>query len=145
MPCRLKPILVDSFSKISNCRNGSAQCFEGNMTGLTLVAGAGGFIGGQLIRDLVESGVAVRAADCKPLDRWFFRSDGSQNLSLDLREIGACREATKGVEQVYNLAADMGGMGFIECNKALCMLSVLINTNLLIASRDHGVSRFFFA
>jgi nucleoside-diphosphate-sugar epimerase len=115
------------------------------VTGLTLVVGAGGFIGGQLTRDLVESGVAVRAVDCKPLDRWFFRSDGSQNLSLDLREIGACREATKGVEQVYNLAADMGGMGFIEYNKAVCMLSVLINTHLLIASRDNGVSRFFFS
>jgi nucleoside-diphosphate-sugar epimerase len=115
------------------------------LTGLTLVTGAGGFIGGQLTRDLVESGIAVRAVDCKPLDQWFFRSDQAQNLKLDLRDMDACSDATRGVEQVYNLAADMGGMGFIENNKALCMLSVLINTHLLVASRDNGISRYFFS
>ena len=64
---------------------------------------------------------------------------------LDLRDPGACSAATRGIERVYNLASDMGGMGFIENNKALCMLSVLINTHLLLAARDNGVQRFFFS
>jgi nucleoside-diphosphate-sugar epimerase len=109
------------------------------------VAGAGGFIGGHLVRDLVETGSEVRAVDLKPLDRWFFRSNFAQNHILDLSNIDACRVATKDVDEVYNLAADMGGMGFIENNKTLCMLSVLINTHLLMASRENTVSRFFFA
>ncbi len=115
------------------------------MAGLTLVAGAGGFIGGQLVRDLAAEGTAVRAVDCKPFDLWFQRCDEAQNQMLDLRELRACETATKGVEEVYNLAADMGGMGFIERNKALCMLSVLINTHLLMAARANGVARFFFS
>jgi GDP-D-mannose 3', 5'-epimerase len=115
------------------------------MAGLTLVAGAGGFIGGQLVRDLVEERVPVRAVDCKPPDLWFYRSSLAQNHTLDLQDKSACRLATEGVDQVYSLAADMGGMGFIEHNKALCMLSVLINTHLLMASRENGVSRFFFS
>jgi nucleoside-diphosphate-sugar epimerase len=115
------------------------------MAGLTIVTGAGGFIGGQLTRSLVEGGLAVRAVDRKPFDQWFFRSDGAQNQILDLRNIDACRTAVQDADKVYNLAADMGGMGFIENNKALCMLSVLINTHLLMASRECGVSRFFFS
>ena len=115
------------------------------MTGVTLVAGAGGFIGGHLVRDLVEAKTEVRAVDLKPLDRWFYRSSFAQNQTLDLSDIKACRIATKNVDEVYNLAADMGGMGFIENNKALCMVSVLINTHLLMAARENRVSRFFFA
>jgi GDP-D-mannose 3',5'-epimerase len=115
------------------------------MPDLTLIAGAGGFIGGQLVRDLVDEGVAVRAVDLKPVDQWFYRSSAAQNHTLDLRDINACRAATKDVDEVYNLAADMGGMGFIEHNKVLCMLSVLINTHLLMASRENRVSRFFFS
>jgi len=115
------------------------------MAGLTLVAGAGGFIGGQLVHNLLTQGIAVRAVDRKPLEQWFYRSDDAQNHVRDLSEIDACRIATRGVEHVYNLAADMGGMGFIEHNKALCMLSVLINTHLLKAAHENGVSRFFFA
>src|SRR5437764_1380719 len=72
-------------------------------------------------------------------------SIGPSAKLLDLRDMDACSDATRGVEQVYNLAADMGGMGFIENNKALCMLSVLINTHLLVASRDNGISRYFFS
>jgi GDP-D-mannose 3',5'-epimerase len=112
---------------------------------LILVAGAGGFIGGQLVRDLEAQGSAVRAVDRKPVSDWYYRSASAENLISDLKDKDACYQATNGVSHVYNLAADMGGMGFIENNKALCMLSVLINTHLLLASRDNGVKHFFFS
>jgi len=113
---------------------------------LIVVCGAGGFIGGHLVADLLKQGhTRIRAVDLKPLDRWYQKFDGVENLSLDLQELPACRQATKGAFWVYNLAADMGGMGFIEKNKALCMLTVLINTHLLKAAREHGVQRFFYA
>ncbi len=111
-----------------------------------LVTGAGGFIGGHLIADLRKQGFTnLRAVDRKPLDQWYQRFDDVENLSLDLQTLHACEIATRDIEWVYNLAADMGGMGFIENNRALCMLSVLINTHLLMTSRKHGVKRFFFA
>jgi len=110
-----------------------------------VVTGAGGFIGGHLVADLVGQGVEVRAVDAKPLDRWYQTAAGVESLTLDLTARDACREAVKGADQVFNLAADMGGIGFIEGNKALCMLSVLINTHLLMAARDEGVSRYFYA
>jgi nucleoside-diphosphate-sugar epimerase len=112
-----------------------------------LVCGAGGFIGGQLVSDLRRQGVkSIRAADIKPLDQWYQRFDDVENLQLDLQEKDACESAVKGCDWIYNLAADMGGMGFIELNKCLCMLSVLINTHLLAAARKHGgVERFFFS
>ena len=113
---------------------------------LIVVCGAGGFIGGHLVADLLKQGHRnIRAVDLKPLERWYQRFDGVQNLSLDLQEPKACRQAVTGADWVYNLAADMGGMGFIEKNKALCMLTVLINTHLLKASREAGVKRFFYA
>jgi GDP-D-mannose 3', 5'-epimerase len=112
----------------------------------TVVTGAGGFIGGHLVRRLREQGATeIRAVDAKPLDEWFQSFPDVENVRLDLRRADACRQAVAGASRVYNLAADMGGMGFIEANKALCMLSVLINTHLLEASRDAGVERFFFA
>jgi nucleoside-diphosphate-sugar epimerase len=111
----------------------------------TLVAGAGGFIGGHLVRTLLQRGERVRAVDRKPLADWYQIADGADNRQLDLQSLGACHEAVDGVEEVYNLAADMGGMGFIEHNKALCMLSVLINTHLLSAAQEAGVERFFFS
>jgi nucleoside-diphosphate-sugar epimerase len=111
-----------------------------------LVAGAGGFIGGHLVADLVARGVTnIRAVDVKPFDQWYQVFDGAENVSADLKELEACEAACRGVDQVYNLAADMGGMGFIENNKAMCMLSVLINTHLLMAARDANVKRFFYA
>ena len=111
-----------------------------------LVAGAGGFIGGHLVRDLLDRGQTnIRAVDKKPFDEWFQRFPQADNRQLDLSERDACFEAADGMRTVYNLAADMGGMGFIEANKALCMLSVLINTHLLLAARDLGVQRYFFS
>ncbi len=111
-----------------------------------VVCGAGGFIGGHLVKDLLEQGVnVVRAVDVKPLDEWYQTSEGVENLSLDLRDRANCQTAAKGAEIVFQLAADMGGMGFIENNKALCMLSVLTNTHMLMAAREAGVERFFFS
>ncbi|MDI1334761.1 MAG: NAD-dependent epimerase/dehydratase family protein [Lacunisphaera sp.] len=113
---------------------------------LIVVCGAGGFIGGHLVAALLQQGhTRIRAVDLKPLDRWYQKFPGVDNLSLDLQELPACRTATQGAHWVYNLAADMGGMGFIEKNKALCMLTVLINTHLLKAAREAGVARFFYA
>jgi len=110
-----------------------------------LVAGGGGFIGGHLSADLLRQGHSVKCVDIKPLDEWWQVHPDASNTVLDLSDIAACREAVRGADTVYNLAADMGGMGFIELNKALCMLSVLINTHLLMAAREAGVSRFFYA
>jgi GDP-D-mannose 3',5'-epimerase len=115
------------------------------MSKLTLVTGAGGFIGGQLVRDLLAQGVPVRAIDKKRLDDWYFRSSEAENVVGDLRLAEVCDRSTKGVAHVYNLAADMGGMGFIENNKALCMLSVLINSHMLMSAQKHGVERFFYS
>ena len=111
-----------------------------------LVAGAGGFIGGHLVADLRRSGFRrIRAVDLKPIEDWYQRFPDVENLRLDLSDREASLQACAGASQVFNLAADMGGMGFIEHNKALCMLSVLINTHLLMAAKEHGVESFFFA
>jgi GDP-D-mannose 3', 5'-epimerase len=111
-----------------------------------VVCGAGGFIGGHLVADLLrQRQTNLRAIDIKPFEEWFQKSDQVENLSLDLSEKEACEKALEGASHVYNLAADMGGMGFIENNKALCMLTVLINTHLLMAAKKHGVERFFYA
>lgn len=111
-----------------------------------VVCGGGGFIGGHMTADLRRQGFAnLRAVDIKPLTEWFQCFPDVENLVLDLREKENCHRAAQGAARVYNFASDMGGMGFIENNKALCMLSVLINTHLLIASRDIGVERFFFS
>ena len=118
---------------------------DSESTEQVLVAGAGGFIGGHLVRRLEADGHAVRAVDIKPLAEWYHLSPTAESLQGDLSEKPAAYAAAAGVSSIYNLASDMGGMGFIEANKALCMLSVLINTHLLLAARDRGVRRFFFA
>jgi GDP-D-mannose 3',5'-epimerase len=110
------------------------------------VCGAGGFIGGHLVRSLLASGAdVIRAVDVKPLEEWYQVTPGVQNLALDLKDKDNCLTAADGVEVIFQLAADMGGMGFIENNKALCMLSVLTNTHMLMAAREKGVQRFFYA
>jgi nucleoside-diphosphate-sugar epimerase len=109
------------------------------------VTGAGGFIGGHLAADLLKKGFRVRAVDQKPLGDWWQRLPDAENLVLDLKDLGHCRTAVAGARQVYNLAADMGGMGFIELNKALCMLSVLTTTHVLVAAREAGAERVFYS
>jgi nucleoside-diphosphate-sugar epimerase len=113
---------------------------------LVVVAGGGGFIGGHLVADLRRQGYTnIRAVDNKALDDWWQRFPGVENWQLDLRLRKNCDTALEGAAVVYNLAADMGGMGFIENNKALCMLSVLINTHMLMAAKEQGVKRYFYA
>ncbi|QDV80883.1 NAD-dependent epimerase/dehydratase family protein [Botrimarina mediterranea] len=114
---------------------------------LILVAGGGGFIGGHLIAKLRELGhTNIRSVDIKPTEEWYQVFDDVDNVVADLKLKDACEAATKDAVEVYNLAADMGGMGFIENNRALCMLSVLINTHLLEAAQAAGtVQRFFYA
>jgi GDP-D-mannose 3',5'-epimerase len=112
-----------------------------------VVCGAGGFIGGHLVAQLLRDGInVIRCVDIKPLEGWYQVHNGVEsNITADLKDIEACRHAVRGGDMVFNLAADMGGMGFIENNKALCMLSVLINTHLLIASQEAMIKRFFFS
>lgn len=115
-------------------------------TATILVTGAGGFIGGWLVGYLLGQGYQrVRAVDMKPISEWYQVFPDAENKVLDLQGHEACRTATKGARHVFNLAADMGGMGFIETHKAECMLSVLINTNLLMAAREFGVERYFYS
>lgn len=108
-----------------------------------LVTGAGGFIGGHLVAALRRSRPgAIRAVDCKPPESWYQRFADVDNRQLDLRLLPHCREAAEGVEVIYQFAADMGGMGFIQNNKAACMLNVLINTHMPVVAEEHA-RRFF--
>lgn len=114
--------------------------------GFVVVTGAGGFIGGHLVAELLRRGHdRVRAVDVKPVGDWFQVFSDADNQTLDLCEKASCERAVEGASLVYNLASDMGGMGFIERNKALCMLSVLINTHLISAAQAGGVERYFYS
>ena len=111
-----------------------------------LVVGAGGFIAGHLIKKILDNGNTVVACDIKPKEYWFQDFENIENYySMDMKDISNCRKVTKGVSYVFNMACNMGGMGFIENNKAECMQSVLINTNLLIASKENKVEKYFFS
>jgi GDP-D-mannose 3',5'-epimerase len=110
-----------------------------------LVTGGGGFIGGHLVKRLASQGVQVRAVDVKPLDEWYQHTDGAEDLQLDVSTQPAAAQAAQGVDTVFNLAADMGGMGFIENNRALCMLSVLTSTHMLVEAQKAGAARFFYS
>ncbi|MGE3670389.1 MAG: NAD-dependent epimerase/dehydratase family protein [Polyangiaceae bacterium] len=114
--------------------------------GLVLVAGGGGFIGGHLVAELRRRGVSrIRSVDIKPVSEWYQVFDDVETLQLDLRDKDACIKSAADAAEVFQLACDMGGMGFIELHKADCMLSVLINTHLLMAARDAGCERFFYS
>ena len=110
-----------------------------------LVTGAGGFIGGHLAQHLINDGYKVKSVDIKPLNEWFQVSDKSENFTRDMSLLDNCLEMTKGVDGVINMACNMGGMGFIESNKALCMLSVLVNTHMLMACKKFKIKRYFFS
>jgi GDP-D-mannose 3',5'-epimerase len=111
-----------------------------------LVAGGGGFIGGHLVADLKAAGYRkIRSVDRRPLSEWYQVHEGVENISADLTLLPDCQRAADGMQHIYMLAADMGGMGFIENNKALCMLSVLTSTHMLVAARDAGTERFFYS
>ena len=114
-------------------------------TALSVVIGAGGFIGGHLVQTLVRAGHRVRAVDLRPLDAWHQRDPGADAVIADVGTREGSDAACSGATTVYQLAADMGGIGFIARHKARCMLSVLSTTNMLVAARDAGVSRFFFS
>ena len=114
--------------------------------GLIVVTGAGGFIGGHLVKYFYEKGFKrLRAVDKKAFDQWYQYLPDVENICLDCSSEAACHRICEGATEVYNLAADMGGMGFIEANRASCMLNVLISTHLLVAAHACGVQRFFFA
>lgn len=113
---------------------------------LILVAGAGGFIGGSLTRFFHDQGFTrIRAVDRKPLPDWYQRVPGVESLCMDLSDNDNCIQAAKGAVEVYNLAADMGGMGFIEHFRVECLRSILVNTNLIEAAYRAGAERYFFS
>jgi GDP-D-mannose 3', 5'-epimerase len=110
-----------------------------------LIAGGGGFIGGQLAKVLLERGNEVVVADIKPLDQWYQLHEGAENHVANMEKLEDCFRLTDGCDEVYCLACNMGGMGFIENNRSLCMLSVLINTHMLMAARHFGVKKYFYS
>ena len=111
-----------------------------------VVTGAGGFIGGALVASFRRKGCSpIRAVDVKPFDEWYQRFDDVENLQLDLNLRENCDRAAESASEIYNLAANMGGMGFIENHKALCMLSVLINTHMLQVAQKRGAEKYFYS
>ncbi len=113
---------------------------------LVVVAGAGGFIAGALVRYFHDHGFTrIRAVDKKPLSEWYQRTPGVESLCLDLSQEENCRRVAEGAAEVYNLAADMGGMGFIERHRVDCLRSILINTHLVEAAWRAGAQRYFYS
>lgn len=111
-----------------------------------LVAGAGGFIAGYLVKDLLSQGYQVVAADIKPASMWYQTfKDAENHADCNLQEKHNCYNLSKGVDRIYNLACNMGGMGFVESNQALCMENVLIQTHMMMAARDNEVKEVFYS
>ncbi len=110
-----------------------------------LITGAGGFIGGHLVKELLDKGYDIRAVDIKQKQDWFQTFEASENFTLDMSDKSNCFKMVDGVDHVINMACNMGGMGFIENNKALCMLSVLVNTHLLMACKEFNIKKYFFS
>jgi GDP-D-mannose 3', 5'-epimerase len=120
--------------------------YETRLDDQIVIAGAGGFIAGALTRHFKERGFTrIRAIDRKPLSDWYQRVDGVESLSMDLSENANAIRAVEGAVEVYNLAADMGGMGFIERFRVECLRSILVNTNLIEAAWRAGARRYFFS
>jgi GDP-D-mannose 3',5'-epimerase len=113
---------------------------------LIVITGAGGFIAGNLARYFQRKGFKrIRALDKKPLHEWYLRVPGVESLCLDVSLAPNCDRACEGAAEVYNLAADMGGMGFIERFRVECLRSVLINTHMIEAAYRAGARRYFFS
>jgi nucleoside-diphosphate-sugar epimerase len=113
---------------------------------LIAITGAGGFIAGALVKYFSDQGFTrIRAVDKKPLPQWYQRVPGVESLSLDLSYRDNCKRACEGAVEVYNLAADMGGMGFIERFRIECLRSILINTHMIEAAYWAGAERYFFS
>jgi len=113
---------------------------------LIVITGAGGFIGGNLAKYFHDKGFThIRAVDKKPLDQWYQCIPGVESLRLDCSNEDSCRRVCAGAVEVYNLAADMGGMGFIERFRVECLRSVLINTHMIEAAYQAGARRYFFS
>ena len=111
-----------------------------------LVGGAGGFIAGYLVKDLLAQGHEVVAADIKPADMWYQTFDEAENhADCNLQEKEHCYNLSVGVDRIYNLACNMGGMGFVENNQALCMENVLIQTHMMMAARDNGAKEVLYS
>jgi len=110
-----------------------------------LICGAGGFIGGHLSKKLIEQGEKVTCVDIKPIDLWFQKHDQAKNISVDLKILENCEKVVEGQDYVLNMACNMGGIGFIEWNKAKCMISVLINTHMLLACKKYDIKKYFFS
>ncbi|MBI9108600.1 MAG: NAD-dependent epimerase/dehydratase family protein [Spirochaetales bacterium] len=117
-----------------------------NKDDLIVITGAGGFIAGALVKYFKGKGFTnLRAVDKKPLYQWYQLVEGAESLCLDVSEYANCVRAVENAKEVYNLAADMGGMGFIEKNRVECLRSILINTNMIEAAYNAGVDRYFYS
>ena len=113
---------------------------------LIVIAGAGGFIAGNLALYFKKSGFTnIRAVDKKPLYEWYLHVPGVENLCLDVSLEANCHHVCEGAVEVYNLAADMGGMGFIERFRVECLRSILINTHMVEAAYRAGARRYFYS
>jgi GDP-D-mannose 3', 5'-epimerase len=142
---RFRPAGFSEYVSIGSKNRHKADRMEKG-AGKILITGGGGFIGGHLVAEFIRQGYTdIRVVDCKPFTDWHQIFPQVENVSADLRELPACRAAVRDSRWVFNLAADMGGMGFIETHKAECMLSVLISTHVLMAAREAAVGRLFYS